>query len=187
MINDFFNFVNDYLIENNIINNIYIINKDKLDDIDYKNIDIYYIDYNINNLLNEKIIDILRQLYEKINDNSYIFINSSSNNTLNEILNNEYCIIYKEENKLVLRKDIKYIIDKLVNYDTKRLQILGEIEFKKIIKIFEENKINYLVYFGNLIGLLRHNDLFIPWDLDIDIIVDTNIDKLLKLFKNYKI
>ena len=208
MKNKFFNFVNNYLIKNNINNNIFIINKDKLDDIDYKNINIFYIDYHLNNLSNEKIINILKQLYDKINDNCYIFINLTVetlsfsnheenldqvqfdlllNDIFNEILNNNYCIIYKDDNKLILKKNIINIIEKLVNYETKRLQILGEIEFNKLIKLLDENNINYLIYFGNLIGLLRHNNLFIPWDLDIDIIVNTNIDILLQLFNNYKI
>ena len=42
---------------------------------------------------------------------------------------------------------------------------------KKTIEILEEYDINYFLISGTLLGYIRHND-FIPWDDDIDLIVD---------------
>lgn len=44
----------------------------------------------------------------------------------------------------------------------------------KTIDILEEFDINYFLISGTLLGYIRHND-FIPWDDDIDLIVDDSI------------
>ncbi|VVU94819.1 LicD family [seawater metagenome] len=50
-------------------------------------------------------------------------------------------------------------------------------------KIFEKNNITYFIYWGTLIGSVRHGGI-IPWDTDIDIfILQKDISKLLSLKK----
>ena len=56
---------------------------------------------------------------------------------------------------------------------------------KKTIDILDEFQINYFLISGTLLGYVRHND-FIPWDDDIDLIVDkTIIDKLPIIYAKY--
>lgn len=56
---------------------------------------------------------------------------------------------------------------------------------KKTINILNEFQINYFLISGTLLGYVRHND-FIPWDDDIDLIVDkTIIDKLPIIYAKY--
>lgn len=53
------------------------------------------------------------------------------------------------------------------------------------IDILEEFNINYFLISGTLLGYIRHND-FIPWDDDIDLIVDeTILDKFEEILKKY--
>ena len=58
--------------------------------------------------------------------------------------------------------------------------------FKKVIDILNTNNIDYFIISGTLLGFLRHNN-FIPWDDDIDIIVDSKILNHLYLFNNDEI
>lgn len=51
---------------------------------------------------------------------------------------------------------------------------------KDTIRMLNEFNINYLIISGTLLGCMRHND-FIPWDDDIDLIVDKKILKLIPL------
>jgi len=56
---------------------------------------------------------------------------------------------------------------------------------KDTIQILDEFKIQYFLISGTLLGYVRHNG-FIPWDDDIDLIVDPSIfDKLPKIIKKY--
>ena len=57
---------------------------------------------------------------------------------------------------------------------------------KKTTKILEHFNITYCLISGTLLGHVRH-DGFIPWDDDIDLIVDeTVIEKLPLIYKKYK-
>jgi phosphorylcholine metabolism protein LicD len=52
-----------------------------------------------------------------------------------------------------------------------------------ITKYLDEEGIRYVMYSGNLLGLYRHNNSFIPWDDDIDLVIlkeDETFDKRLK-------
>ena len=51
---------------------------------------------------------------------------------------------------------------------------------KKTISILEEFNINYFLISGTLLGYVRHND-FIPWDDDIDLLVDDTLRSKLDL------
>lgn len=51
---------------------------------------------------------------------------------------------------------------------------------KKTVEILEEYEINYFLISGTLLGYARHND-FIPWDDDMDLMVDKKIIELLPL------
>lgn len=52
-----------------------------------------------------------------------------------------------------------------------------------IDNICRKNKINYSIYYGSLIGAIRHKGI-IPWDDDIDIILlKKDYDKLIKILK----
>ncbi len=56
---------------------------------------------------------------------------------------------------------------------------------KKIVTILNKNDVEYWLEFGTLLGYMRNNK-FIPWDLDIDIaMLDSNIDKIKKLEKDF--
>jgi phosphorylcholine metabolism protein LicD len=66
-------------------------------------------------------------------------------------------------------------------YKNDAIELLSET-----IKILDEFNINYFLISGTLLGHVRHNG-FIPWDDDIDIIVDQSIlVKLPLIFKKYQ-
>lgn len=55
-----------------------------------------------------------------------------------------------------------------------------------IDKICRENKLNYSIFYGSLIGVERHKG-FIPWDDDIDIVMlRDDYEKLLSILSNEK-
>jgi len=86
--------------------------------------------------------------------------------------------------RLVLRRvNVKNYLKKIMTSNFKARQERLRSLFNNIVTILEENSINYVVFFGNLIGLLRHNDLFIPWDDDIDILISKeDADRLKTIF-----
>lgn len=64
------------------------------------------------------------------------------------------------------------------------IQVLKE-ELVFIDKICHEQNLKYFIYYGSLIGAVRHYGM-IPWDDDIDIIMPRNdYEKFLKYFKEH--
>lgn len=64
------------------------------------------------------------------------------------------------------------------------IQVLKE-ELEYIDKICYEQNLKYFVYYGSLIGAVRHHGM-IPWDDDIDIIMPRNdYEKFLEYFKSH--
>ena len=56
---------------------------------------------------------------------------------------------------------------------------------KTTIDILNEFQVNHFLISGTLLGYIRHND-FIPWDDDIDLLVDESLlDKLYDISKKY--
>lgn len=58
-------------------------------------------------------------------------------------------------------------------YDDETLKHLQQVDLKILkdfIQICEDNNLTYFIYFGSLIGAIRHQG-FIPWDDDIDVVM----------------
>jgi len=71
----------------------------------------------------------------------------------------------------ILKNKMKPIHDKLIDM----LPIT--------IKYLDEEGIKWVLYSGNLLGMYRHNNSFIPWDDDIDLLLlkeDNTLDERLK-------
>jgi lipopolysaccharide cholinephosphotransferase len=68
------------------------------------------------------------------------------------------------------------------------MRILQDAETKLMALvdvIFRKNNIPYFMNYGNLIGIVRHNSLFVPWDDDIDIcLMYDDCLKAIKLFQS---
>ncbi len=82
----------------------------------------------------------------------------------------------------------QYIVDKYFNSDIgfgPHKQVAIDL-LKQCIDILNEFNIKHFLISGTLLGQVRHND-FIPWDDDIDIIVDNSIiNKLDAIIKKYE-
>ena len=84
--------------------------------------------------------------------------------------------------KLLSRENIKYFDSSngFGKYKPVAIELL-----RKTVEVLEEFNINYFLISGTLLGYIRHND-FIPWDDDIDLIVDKSIlEKLPLIYQKY--
>lgn len=74
-------------------------------------------------------------------------------------------MIFKSENM----QPFKNLWKETDKYGRKNMDTILEM-FTGINRIFKKHDISYFFVFGNLLGIMRHNDL-IPWDDDVDICV----------------
>ena len=138
-------------------------------------------DYHNRTLFN---FNYLLKLLDELNFN--IIYKQESNGL--SIFNNEdpYLIRLILQKKKNVSNNIHYILREQV-LNNKYVQYINKKELNEIIKRLEKNNIHYVVFFGNLIGLLRHKTIFIPWDDDIDLIVDKkNLSNIKNIFSDYK-
>lgn len=88
-------------------------------------------------------------------------------------------------NNLSVEQSISLVETKFSDGFGDSKQIAIDLLFETI-KILEEYDINYCLISGTLLGKIRHND-FIPWDDDIDLLVDDSFSsKLPDIFKKYE-
>lgn len=85
-----------------------------------------------------------------------------------------------EENNNKEREEKK---NRKIEVSLSELRKIGVDMLQYLDKICLENNINYFVYYGTLLGAIRHNG-FIPWDDDIDIVLlRDDYEKLLEILK----
>ncbi len=93
------------------------------------------------------------------------------------------CLCFYIKQNFILQEFTKqiYINDK-ISYDQQQLLKMLEVTHT----IFENNNVWYIIYYGTLLGAVRHWG-FIPWDNDIDLICTVKQkDHILSLNKDFK-
>ena len=83
-------------------------------------------------------------------------------------------------NKHFSQEEINKYFNSSRGFDEYKPYAIGLL--RAVSQIFAKYNIDYSLISGTLLGYIRHSD-FIPWDDDIDIIVDEKI--LMLLDKNY--
>jgi len=88
----------------------------------------------------------------------------------------------QREKKITTHGDMKQYFDSSLGFGEHKPLAIDLL--KRTIKVLEEYNINYCLISGTLLGFIRHSD-FIPWDDDIDLLVDDSIfEKMSLISKN---
>lgn len=107
-----------------------------------------------------------------------------------------YGINYMKPNQLYLDNKLVNITEPndLINesfkggfdyvWNDKKIYQMSNKLLKTIIKVYNKYDIPVVAYGGTLLGIIRHNGKFIPWDDDIDITVSEKL--FIKNFENIK-
>ena len=114
------------------------------------------------------------------------------NNFIAEYVNeSDNLSIFKDDNPYLIRVILKKNTNILntLNSIITPIHIENQIKLKKYfdesLEVFEQNNIKYLMAYGNLLGLIRHGSVFIPWDDDFDIMMPPDsLNKLLGMFRS---
>lgn len=108
------------------------------------------------------------------------------------VLENNNLSVYKEDNPYLIRLILKKndtslsLLKTIVNNGHIRNNLMYKRLFDEIVQVFNDNDIKYCMHYGNLLGLIRHNSLFIPWDDDVDTwMPDESVNKLVELSSKY--
>jgi tellurite methyltransferase len=147
-----------------------------------------YITYNYDSGIgesHERLLLSLQYLQDIYIKNNFISIYTNENNNLS---------IYKNDNPYLIRLILKknnIAFNQLKSIITPE-HISNNINYKNVfdelVKIFNDNNIAYVIHYGNLLGLVRHNSLLIPWDDDIDTWMPCeSINKLISISDKYNI
>lgn len=68
-----------------------------------------------------------------------------------------------------------------------KYKLIAKNIMKESMEIFQAENIDFIVMYGTLLGLIRHEGYIIPWDDDIDGCTDIkNIQKILNMKKQFK-
>jgi len=180
--------------------------------------EIYYARFVLHTLEVNDLDTFFKNIYNSMNDNSYLFIETRSikgtqyenknfiksyfdnkigkqhyrlllnHNFLQKIYldngfvaeffsdDNNYSLIDNENPyliRLVLRKNIIYIdhLKLMINNDTLNYQKKIKSFFDNFLLFLKKYNLRYFVFFGNLLSLIRYDQLFLKWDDDLDIIM----------------
>lgn len=102
-----------------------------------------------------------------LNDNNLFVDFEIEDRNLSPYRGEDPFLIRMVVSKIEVKRKLRTLIDK-----TQKRQFYLRKIVDDIIEIFEKNNIEWGIFFGNLIGLLRHKDVFVPWDDDVDFVVN---------------
>lgn len=152
--------------------------------IDCDNSDYSIYDYNSGiGETHERLLLSLQYLQDIYIKNNFISIYTDENNDLS---------IYKNDNpyliRLILKKNDKSLnqLKSIITKEHIDNTINKKNVFDELVQIFNNHNISYVIFYGNLLGLVRHNLLIIPWDDDIDTYIpDESIEKIISISDLY--
>lgn len=123
---------------------------------------------NDSKLLNERIDN----LEKKIDSLTKLLKSEIDKNQLRETKNDvKYWHLFKRDGESIYETKLRFF--SCFEKATGILGLAQTCEFKilkRLTRVFEDNKIDYWINYGTLIGAIRHGG-FIPWDDDIDLCI----------------